>query len=287
MSPEELILRSLAGKSVVRFLPAVFRGLDSDRRALVDFEGGRVPAYALLPLPGLNENVWVALVDGVGYMFGPTVPKPDEGVVATASGGSATVATDVGTVPARYAGTVSSGDTVRLLWSGSGVWILGVTSAFVPPSVPDAPGGGTGRRTVEFTAQDSGSFQSGYGWRTNEVWSSSSNMGGWFYGNQIMDTIPDSASIVSADIYLPTPTRLLGAMPFGRHSSPSKPGGALSFSGLTTLPATSGWVRIPNSLIDNLKANPGGLGFDYGGYNIWPGTQRDGQSGKVRVTFDS
>lgn len=289
MSPEELILRNLAGKSVVKFLPAVFRGVDSDRRALVDFDGGRVPAYPLLPLPALNENVWVSLVDGVAFMFGPTVPKPDEGTVLTAAGGSANVDTEIGTVQARYqdGSTVSSGDVVRLSWSASGPWVLGVTAEYVAPSVPSAPGGGGGRRTVEFTALDSGSYQSGFGWRTNEVWSSASNQGGWFYGSSIADTIPDSASIVSAEIFLPAPTRLLGAMPFGRHGFGSKPGGALSFAGVTTLPGTSGWVPIPTALIDHLKANVGGLGFDYGGYNIWPGTQRDGQSGKVRVVFDS
>lgn len=282
--------RLIGEKSSVKFLAAVFRGLDADRRALVDFDGGRVPAYVLSGWPPpLNEAVWVQIVDGVAYMHGPTVPKPDEATVLTASGGVATLDTDIGPVTAAYldGSTVSSGDIVRLSWGPSGAWVLGVTTEAVPPAVPGAPGGGPGRRTVEFTAIDSGSYQSAYGWRTNEVWSSASNQGAWFYGSVIADTIPDSAGIVSAAIYLPLPTRLLGAMPFGRHGYGSKPGGAVSFAATSTLPGTSGWVPIPTTLIDHLKSNIGGLGFDYGGYNIWPGTQSDGQSGKLRITFDS
>ena len=291
MDEAEVILRKLAGKSQVRILPAVYRGLDDDRRALVDFAGGRVPAYILSGMaPVVNEAVWVQIVDGVAYVHGPTVPRPDEGTIVSATAGDAIVTTTVGDVPASYESGIplGAGDIVRLVWGPSGAWILGVTVEAAPPVIPPDPGGGGGRRTVEFTALDSGSFQAGYGWRTNDVWSSASNYGAWFYGTQIMDTIPDSAVIVgNPQIYLPPPVRLLGARPFGRHGATSKPGGDLSFADLSTLGGTSGWVEFPASLINHLKSNPGGLGFALGGYNIWPGTQRDGQSGKVRVTFDS
>lgn len=286
----DVLLGQVGDKSQVRFLTGTFRGLDPDNRAVVDFSGGRVPAYpvSMVHLPG--EQVWVQIVDGVAYMHGPVTPKPDEGEVVSASGGTAELKTTVGTVTANYDHgllLIDPLDIVHLVWGPSGAWIDGVKVDFTPPPPPPPPITPVTRHTVEFSAVDSGSYQSGYGWRTNEVWSSANNMGGWFYGSQISDTIPDTAPIISAQIYLPNPNRLLGAMPFGRHNQAAKPGGALTFSDVITLGATSGWVNIPTTYIDYLKTNPGGFGFGYGGYNIWPGTQRDGQSGRVRVTYDA
>lgn len=273
---------------MVEFLAARFLGLDDDRRAIVEFSGGRVPAYVLAGVPQLNDTVWVQVLDGVAFVHGPTVPKPDEGGILTASGGSAVVQTDIGDINASYDNgllLLDPGDIVHLVWGPSGAWIDGIKVAYTPPAPPPPPITTPTVRTVEFGPIDSGSFQSGYGWRTNEVWSSASNQGGWFYGPAFRDTIPDAAVVHGAQIYLPPPTRLLGAMPFGRHDWDYKPGGAMTVHSTSTLPGTSGWVNIPTGLIDHLKQNPGGLGFNYGGYNIWPGTQRDGMSGRVRVTF--
>lgn len=287
VSESDVLLRQLLGKAEVRFLPGAFRGLDSDQRAIVDFSGGRVPAHVLGQVPAINDSVWVEVVDGVAYMHGPTTPKPDQATVLTAVTGVATLTTTIGEVQAAYDDgllLLDPGDIVRVWWGPSGAWILGVTVEADEVSVPPAPGGGGGRQTREFTAIDSGSWQAGYGWRTQDIWSSASNKSGWFYGTQICDTIPDSAVIAAAQIYLPSPIRLLGAAPFGRHPYASKPGGEPAISATSTLPGTSGWIDIPTSLIDHLKANVGGLGFDLGGYNIWPG---GGQSGTVRVTYDS
>ena len=287
VSEADILLQKLMGKAEVRFLPGSFRGLDTDLRAIVDFSGGRVPAHVLGPVPAINDSVWVQIVNGVAYMHGPTTPKPDEGTIALAVSGTATVTTSIGDIEATYDDgllLLDPGDVVRLLWGPSGAWILGVTVSALAPDVPPGPGGGSGRQTREFTAIDSGSWQSGFGWRTQDIWSSSNNKSGWFYGSQIVDTIPDTASIVSSQIFLPNPIRLSGARPFGRHAYTEKPGGEPTISATSTLPGTSGWVDIPTTLIDHLKANPGGLGFGFGGYNVWPG---GGQSGTVRVTYDS
>ena len=287
VSEADVMLQQLLGKAEVRFLPGRFRELDEDRRAVVDFSGGRVPAHVLFGVPMPNESVWVGIVNGVAYTFGATTPKPDQATVFTASAGVATITTDIGAdpIPAAYddaALTVTSGDIVRIMWSQSGPWILGVTVDAGPSTPPPTPGGGGGARTIEFTAIDSGSWQAGYGWRTSDVWSSANNKGCWFYGTQIADTIPDAATITAAQIYLPSPIRLTGARPFGRHAYAAKPGGEPSISATSMLGGTSGWVDIPTTLIDHLKTNVGGLGFDLGGYNIWPG---GGQSGTVRVTY--
>lgn len=284
-----VILELFKNKSKVQLIPADYRGLDG-LRAVVDFDGGRVPAHPMTAYrPEINDPVWVAVVDGVAYMVGPTVPKPAEGTIVSTGSGIATITTDIGEVTGTYesGASFSPGDAVKLYWSNGCHIIAKMSTSVAAAPVPVAPAAGGGRVTNTFTAIDSGSYQSGYGWRINDVWSSASNYGAWFYGNKIRDTIPDSALIVSAEVFLPSPDRLTGARPFGRHPHPSKPGGAPTVTATSTLPGTSGWVSIPTSLIDHLKVNDGGLGFDLGGWNIWAGTQRDGQSGAVRVTYDT
>lgn len=283
------LLELIDAKSSVRVIAGNYRGLDG-LRALVDFDGGRVPAhFATSWRPGLNDAVWVMVVDGVAWVLGPTAPLASDGTVLSVAAGLATINTDIGQIVATYnqGTTLTAGQQVKLLPHG-GYHVIGVKSTSPPPpEVPVGPGTGGGRVTQTFTAIDSGSYQSGYGWRINDVWSSANNYGAWFYGTKIRDTIPDNAAIVSAEIYLPPPSRLTGARPFGRHPYASKPGGAPAISAAVTLPGTSGWVAIPTSLIDHVKVNGGGFGFDLGGYNIWPGTQRDGQSGAVRVTYET
>lgn len=289
MSTEtEMILDLIGKKSRVQIVAGFFRGVDG-LRATVDFSDGRVPAnFTSSYMPELNEPVWVLVADGVAYMLGPTRPKPTNGVIATITGGVASVQTDLGRVDATFdlGRTYSSGDAVKLLW-GDGCWILGVRSDVRPdPEVPPAPGGGGGRRTVTFTAIDSGAYENS--WWQNDVWCSARNIGAWFYGNKFRDTIPDDASIISARIYLPQ-TKNLGAAPFGRHGFATKPVGAVTFAAVSELPEVSGrrtgWRSIPVGLIDHLKSNTGGLGFAGGGYSIWAGTQKDAQSGAVRVTY--
>lgn len=281
------LLELIDGKSSVRVIAGNYRGLDG-LRALVDFDGGRVPAhFATSWRPALNDAVWVMVVDSVAWLVGPTAPLASDGSVVSVASGLATISTDVGTVVATYNSgvTLTAGQQVKLL-AHNGYHVIGVKSTSpTAPEVPGGPGTGGGRVTQTFTAIDSGSFQ--VSWWNADVWSSANNRGCWFYGSKICDTIPDTAVIVAAEIYLPPPIKLLGARPFGRHPYATKPGGAPSITATSTLPGTSGWVPIPTSLIDHLKVNVGGFGFDLGGYNIWPGTQRDGQSGAVRVTYDT
>lgn len=285
----DAILRIVGEKASVRLISGAYRGLDDTFRAVVDFDGGRVPAYLLGYRPEVNEPVWVMVVDGVAYVCGPGVPRPSEGTVVSvdAVAHTAVVSSDVGEVTVGYPAALllAPGDLVRLVWHGGG-WVLDIITAAVAPDVPTGPSAG-GRNTVEFTAIDSGSYQPGFGWRTNDVWSSASNKGAWFYGSQIRDTIPDSASIVSAEIFLPNPSKLTGARPFGRHTYDTKPGGEPTITDTSTLGGTSGWVSIPTSHIDYLKSNAGGVGFALGGWWIWAGTQGNGSSGRLRVTYET
>lgn len=286
-SETERLLKLIGEAAKVEIVAGNYRGLDG-LRVLVDFNEGRVPAHTWTDYrPELNEPVWVAVINGVAYMVGPTVPKPPQGTVVSTGGGFAVVTTDIGDVTAIHpaGATYNPGDIVRLIWSG-GPFIVSVLSvAPVTPEVPPPPGGGGGRQTVTFTAIDSGSYQNW--WRTNDVWSSENNIGAWFYGTKMTDTIPNTATVVAAEIYLPL-LKVLGAAPFGRHDASFKPAsGPVSIIDTVTLSARSGWVPIPVAYLEWMKVNPGGFGFGLGGYNIWAGTQRDGQSGAIRVTYES
>lgn len=236
-----------------------------------------------------GDSVRLERRNGELIMIGPSRPRATVGLIQTTgveclveyppgSGVSALLPRDASYTPAVN-------DIVALVWTERGGFITGKFSNTPAAAAPDLPPPvPTGDFDITFTALDSGAYQSGYGWRTNEVWSSASNLGAWFYGSKIRDTIPDGAVIKSATIFLPLKQQL-GAAPFGRHGSEGKPGGPVSFSALSALSGNSGWVSIPTSLIDDLKVNPGGLGYDYGGYNIWRGTQQDGLSGALNVTY--
>ncbi|GAA1703813.1 hypothetical protein GCM10009792_24950 [Microcella alkalica] len=120
------------------------------------------------------------------------------------------------------------------------------------------------------------------------MWASDNNHGAWFYGSTIRDTIPGNATIGSIEIFLPAYYQF-GANPnFRTHTHATKPGGAPSYTATTiALPTRSGWVKLPNSVGDFLKDNPGGTGMRQGGYTKYRGTQTDTQSGDLRITFNS
>lgn len=236
-----------------------------------------------------GDAVRLEWASGELVMLGPTVPRAVTGRVA-AAGNPATVEYPAGSgvtavLPVMNGVTLTVGDTVFLDWGSAGLVVGRIASPIVPPkpNLPPPPPSG-GQRTEQFYADDSGSYQDGYGWRMNDVSSSSRNQGAWWYGSKIRDTIADDAPIISATINLPL-IRELGAAPFGRHATESKPSGPVTIFAASTLPGKSGEVAIPLSLIDHLKANPGGVGFDLGGYNVWRGTQSDGSSGRLTITY--
>lgn len=256
--------------------------------ATVDQAGRRLLVRSVTQSPvRAGDSVRLSLTNNELVMLGPTSTRSVTGRVL-AAGNPASVEYPNGSgvtavLPVMNGLTLAVNDIVYLDWGSGGLVVGRISIPIVPPTPPADPGaGGSETRTERFDAIDSGSYQ-GY-WRTNDVWSSASNYGAWFYGSKIRDTIPDNARIDSASINLLL-DKELGAFPFGRHGFDEKPSGPLEIVATSTLPKRNGEVAIPTSLIDHLKANPGGVGFGIGGYNIWRGTQRDGSSGRLTVTF--
>jgi hypothetical protein len=160
------------------------------------------------------------------------------------------------------------------------------------PAGNTAPGGAVGTassHTTVFTALDAGSFGPGTSgrWWTPQVYASDSNLGAWFYGSKISDTIPATALTQRVELYVGSASQISGSAPnIAVHGYGSKPAGAPTLSTIAAVGIAPGWVTIPSSIGDALKAGGGaaGVGLNHGGYNILPSLTQDGMSGALRIT---
>lgn len=243
-----------------------------------------------LPPPG--HPVQISTQNGQVVVTGPARPLPGSGQI-TATGTPRATVTAWGiaySLPYQTSYTPVLSDDVSIIWSADGGLITGKVSATSNVTPPDAnPGGGTGGGSFHpapFTAIDSGTYRSGSGWWTNTVRASVDD-GAWFYGSKIKDTIPDTATITLARIYLPIQQINVDAPGQLRvHTNATKPAGAPSFTGSASgLSAVGGWRDIPPAFIDYLKVNTGGLGFDGGGFWINYGTASNAMSGALDIAW--
>ena len=249
-----------------------------------------VVPFVGISLPPVGHPVQVEVSDGQIRVTGAARALPPTGIVTVAANGTvATIVDDDGiayTLPYQTSSPPVLGDEMQITWTIKGGIIQGKVTPLPTPDAPFTPPGGAGGafHPAPFTAIGSGSF--GSRWFTNDVHASASNTGAWFYGTKIADTIPDNATITLARIYL-NPRSTFGAAPILQaHTSPTQPGGAVSFvGGAYALPARSGWVDIPGTFIDLLKTGAYGLGMNHGGNNIFRGTGADNLSGALDIAW--
>ncbi|WP_382307270.1 hypothetical protein [Herbiconiux sp. UC225_62] len=257
-----------------------------------NFERVTIPNLGFyLPLPGDPVRVW--RIGNQMLLLGPAKPKPPEATVeAFGIDGSGALFLDARTTDGvlrthlRAYDTYDEpaiGDLVAINWPLGGIvegrFTSPAASAPVNPTDPVKP-----VTDLEFPAIDSGSWRSGSGWWTAEVWSSDTNTGAWFYGTAVADTIPDAATITRIQIYLPRYFASGGAPTFGVHSSPAKPGGNVAVDSAVPLDA-DGWVDLPLAFGEYLKSNPGGIGTATGGYHKYRSVSSDGLSGRLRISW--
>jgi hypothetical protein len=287
-SEAEEIQNLLNGKSKVRLYVGTFVGL-VNRAATVDLVGGRVTGMSTATpyRPQVNDTVWVAFIDGVPLMLGPTVMPPDSGTVVTVSPETAVVTTDVGDIRATYnvGAAISSGQTVKLMWA-AGAHIVGVMSSSpTPPTPPPPPVIINPVPHIDvFTAVTAGSWSEAYGWAKQEPWAADNVLGAWFYGSKIRDTLA-GAAIQRIELFA-TPTQVKGAAPaFATHLHAAKPPGSPLLSNPTPIavgPAT--WIELPVEFGQFLLDNIGGIGLNHGGENKFRSLAEDPQSGAIRIT---
>jgi hypothetical protein len=281
------INRGLNAKADVRRLIGTFVSTDGVR-GVVDVGGGRIPVDLSGYTPEVDESVWVLFIDSTATVLGPTLQKPGQGTVTAAPANNLVpVSTTAGPFTLPYAAglSLSAGQIVKLGAWNEGGFVFAVMSTTPAAGNPGGgPGAGTGDQVQVFSAIDSGSYNGS--WWTGQVYASDSNTGAWFYGSKIADTIPDTAVIVSVELYLsPVQTEFAGPN-IGYHAAGTKPGGSLTIIGATPSSA-AGWVALPNYFGDFLKANVGGLGCLHGGFNIYNSLAGDAQSGAVRIHWQA
>lgn len=282
------LLAHLAGKPAgVRLMQALFVSADTTG-ALIDVQGSRIPAAmgtAFLPEVGEVVNVWN--IDDRYLVMGPAAVKPDQGTVQSVTGGLVTLLTSIGTtVTCPYDGTTpSAGQVMKLLWH-NGAFAMLMSTSPAPVVAPAPPDTGLTTHVDVFTAVDAGSYGSGRWW-TPSVWASDNNVGAWFYGTKIADTIPAASGIETVELFVPASTQIQFAGPnFATHPHTSKPGGAPSLSVVGAIGITPGWVQL-GSAFGNVLRNGGGsygIGVSHGGYNIFPSLADDAMSGALRIT---
>lgn len=286
MDEVSTILTKVNNKSSVTPMVGAFVSA-STAGFVIDVGGGRIPAQpASSYLPVVNESVRVWFVDGIPYVLGPTIPKAGQGTVVSVASKIVTLSTAFGTVKVPYDSTLTPtvGQIMHLTWQGGGYADSVMSISPVPGKAPPGPSTTATVHTDKFTALDAGSFNTG--WWTAQIRADDSDLGAWFYGTKMYDTIPASASIQSVQIYI-SPAQLFGSAPnFGINNQTSKGGGGPSLSSLTAVGVSPGWVNLPAAFGDSLKNGGGGFGVGvaHGGLNVFNSLTDDGESGALLIT---
>jgi hypothetical protein len=247
------------------------------------------------------------------YLLGTVTATPGTGVVSVDIGGGSL------TLPHLRGYAPAVNDTVVVLAQGERAVVLDAytnpadpvpaRNAGAPAPVPSQPKPKppvvakpvTVTRT--FSATATGCFRGGK-WRTDTSnqphqgdWNGAfgRNTGAWFYGTQIAAALA-GATVIKARMRL---IRLDGgvygsaAPTMSTHTSKSRPAGALSLSGATTLAGqavgTSRWVDLPLSLGQALSNGSGyGLACNVAAddpYIVYAGLSDSRSSGALQITY--
>lgn len=239
----------------------------------------------------------------VGF-FGPTGPvclgaitPPVLGVVAgSPSNGLLPVRCDDGvTYQLAYDQRITSWASnarVQVNWDGGGTVLFPLsadpyTHDDLIPDPPSAPSSGKPTsKTITFQPTDSGtqngSGASGSGafWTPN-VWCGVTTIGAYFYGAQIASSIPDTATITSAEVYI-SALQTGGSSPtIGLHSLASKAGNIVVDQAVT-VPGGTGWKNLLGAGLNVNALKTGarlGIATNHGGGpHVWaPAGQGSGQ----------
>ncbi|AXA95468.1 hypothetical protein [Microbacterium sp. PM5] len=291
----DAILEQLAKLTSFNRRIGVFVGGDRDF-ATVDMGGQRFPVRWAGVTPSIGDAVWVdSIKNGVDTNLILTAvagPRPGFGTVATVTGDLVNVTTDYGdfmAMPFVDGAALSSGDTVGLSWPGP--WCTKLSTSPDEPDVPPNPGGGGGGvQSAIFRAIDAGTTHDYRAdWWQAEVWAADNNVGAWFFGTPIRDTIPAAATYDSLQIYI-NRTQRYGDAPYWALHGLSGKSGIPSFTGLGGWhPDGDGWQTPPfaAAMFAALKAGGSALGFGlvHGGFNKFASLTADGMSGAVKITW--
>lgn len=193
-------------------------------------------------------------------------------------------------LPFMQSYTPAVNDVVAIQWGEAGGLVTGTVSTMPKPAPPSEdrpsiePPTVGGFRPAPFTASASGTYQSG-AWTSDNVMSSDSGRGVFLYGSSVADTIPDTATISFVRLWLSEESFFGDPAQLRLHSLSSLAGAPAWVGEPWPLAPAPGWQQIPNRFADWLKANPGGLGFDGGGFHIFKSVTTDPMSGALDIAY--
>jgi hypothetical protein len=226
------------------------------------------------------------------------LPKPAHGIVKSApSGGRVVVTADDDldySVNYNNLYTPTVNDNVKLDWDLIGGFVVGPTAStptgdpnIVVPSGPPPIEGGGGPHEQIFYPSDSGTTDGSGSWFTTEVFCSDSDVGAYFYGGQIVGTIPPGATITDGSIYIeetanyyPGSLATLGTSNIGDKS------GVPAASNVINLSAGSGWKSLGGPILGALQTGAAtALATAHGGYHIF--APKGGLSGAIDIKWST
>lgn len=221
--------------------------------------------------PAVNVDAWLLYVGDVPLCLGPVYRSPWGVVTAPPDAGKVTVLGDDGveyTVPYADSLDLDTDDRAAIDWT-SGV-ATSEPASDQDSETPVGPGGGGGEaRSATFSPTGSASYLTTSGsWWTSQVRCGDTNLGCYFFGTQIMDSIPDTATVTA--VYLDLVGDGTGGNPtWGLHTLTGTTG-APDTTGAFEVPAGSGRFQLPTAYGDALQTGAAlGVGTNHGGNHIY------------------
>lgn len=242
----------------------------------------------------VDDEVYVACLNGAWFVLGPTSPKALSGRVLSVMSGSAVVEYPDGSgVSASFMTpngmTLANGDRVLLSWELGGVVAqrFGTPTPVTPPAPPEPPPAPP--QTAVFRAAWSGSVtDAGFWLQGTDVFSRVRGGGRGLWGYRgIKETIPAGKTPTAARLFTPL-TAQGGAVSLGWHTLQQRDGAGTTLQGAVGLGGlANGWQDVPVALINNLLGGgPAyGLGIEGASGAVVAGVGRDGMSGALEITW--
>lgn len=269
MSQTSRALAAQSDRSRSQALTGIYRRMEG-AYAVVTLLGADVtiPAAGMVqPVP--DTAVHVELRESGYVMLGPVRPPPTRGRVTATGSPNVTVLGSDGVsyqLPRMSAYTPAIDDDVAIEWSEAGGLVKGKVSttpvakpvlvrAVLPGLFHPSPFLAT---HAGYHVLSNGSYVSTYYPLYGHSKISGLQASAAWYGTAVADSIPDGAVIESARLYLSTRSQAFGG-PKLQVIAGTGPQSRVQVGGDFTLPARSGWVKIPTEVVDLLKVAPRGL----------------------------
>lgn len=292
MSVDDLITRALADTPTASSAAATMIRFDGAMCVVRDHLGvEQTWRWAGTTVPAPGDPVQVVVQDGVHLVTGKATPTPTQGTVTAVSGTALQVAVAVGPTPITAAYTYASpavGHIVALSYGYEGFIATGRSSYTPAPVEVDTDKGETetvGRQT--FRASVAGRWWNG-DWYSDRPEVGSTTQAGFHYGPSLGATLPDTAQITLARIYLPAVIERFAPPLVQALDSP--PPASAGVGPQVQLAAQNGWIDLPTAVAEQLRTGNRGIRLSemtgaMGTWTTWKSLSQDPMSGALDLAW--